>query len=339
MLFAPGMSRLFATHPPLIERLKAIDPHFDPAEIEIAKQRAKSGEAVEDGGRGHAQSKATLASLLNLPGTDQSGVVGLVGNPGTVHMQLARNIRESLPQSIADAGRHADSARALLLTLALDPDPHTRTRQKDFIAQQFDANVLAQIATLEQAVDALAVEQRMPALLRAFPALRQLGREERMRLMSCLNGMLQHQGDDSLQRYVLRKLAQVQLRDDLDPSARRPQLPLSAVQDDVQVVLSVLAQHGHQVEIESRRAYESGMHHLYPRLRPAFAASNHWTGPLDLALSRLDQLVPVAKEQLVEALLKTVTHDEKLTIGEAELLRAVCASLHCPLPPLVSGSI
>jgi hypothetical protein len=35
-------------------------------------------------------------------------------------------------------------------------------------------------------------------------------------------------------------------------------------------------------------------------------------------------------------MLKTVTHDRKLTIGEAELFRAVCATLHCPLPPLVA---
>ena len=54
----------------------------------------------------------------------------------------------------------------------------------------------------------------MPALFGAFPALRQLTREDRMQLIACLNGMLQREGRVSLQGYVLRKLAQVQLRDD-----------------------------------------------------------------------------------------------------------------------------
>jgi hypothetical protein len=36
---------------------------------------------------------------------------------------------------------------------------------------------------------------------------------------------------------------------------------------------------------------------------------------------------------LVEALEATVEADGKLTLEEAELLRAICASLHCPLPP------
>ena len=62
-----------------------------------------------------------------------------------------------------------------------------------------------------------------------------------------------------------------------------------------------------------------------------------WATALDVALSRLDQLAPIAKEQLIEAMVATVTHDQQLTIGEAELLRAVCASVHCPLPPLVAS--
>ncbi len=81
------------------------------------------------------------------------------------------------------------------------------------------------------------------------------------------------------------------------------------------------------------------MHHLLPRERPSFVNLAHWAQPLDLALSWLDQLAPIMKEQLVEALVKTVTHDQKLTLGEAELLRAVCATVHCPLPPFVTSGV
>jgi hypothetical protein len=174
----------------------------------------------------------------------------------------------------------------------------------------------------------------MPALLRTFPALRQSTREERMQLMSTLNGMLQRDGRVSLLSYVLRKLVQVQLRDEIHPTARVRSLTLSAVAADVQILLSVLAHHGHQGESAARRAYEIGAHHLYPRERPAYVPPVNWAGPLDVALSRLDGLAPAAKEQLVEALVKTIVHDQQLTIGESELLRAVCATLHCPLPLL-----
>jgi hypothetical protein len=36
--------------------------------------------------------------------------------------------------------------------------------------------------------------------------------------------------------------------------------------------------------------------------------------------------------------MKTVTHDQQLNVGEAELVRVVCGSLHCPLPPLVADA-
>ena len=38
---------------------------------------------------------------------------------------------------------------------------------------------------------------------------------------------------------------------------------------------------------------------------------------------------------LVEGLVAAVSHDGRLAVAEAELLRVVCASLHCPLPPML----
>lgn len=334
MLFAPGMRRMFATHPALEDRIKAIDPQFDPKEFDRVRAQLAAQEAKVEAAPKQTSAER-LQSIINIPGAVPS-VAGLVGNPGTIHMRVARQIRKSLPEAIVVAGRHPDSARALLLALALDANSEARERQKQFIARQIGAGVASAISQIESAIDALDPEQRMPALFGAFPALRQLTREERLQLTSCLNGMLQREGRVSLQSYVLRKLAQVQLRDDLSPAARTRQLPLNVVQKDVQVLFSVLAENGHEDEVAARRAYEVGVHHLLPRARPEFAASENWAQALDLALSRLDQLAPIVKEQLVEAMVKTVTHDQQLTLGESELLRAVCATLHCPLPPLVA---
>jgi Zn-dependent protease with chaperone function len=334
MLFAPGMSRFFATHPPLLERLKAIDPRFDPQEIERARARMMA--ATVEAETPAAQARAA-EYVIDLPAAAPSVVSQLVGNPGTVHMELAREIRQSLPEAIVAAGRHAQSARALLLALALDSNPGTRAGQKQVIAQRLSVEIAAATAALEPDVDALEPEQRSPAMMRGFSALRQLTHEERVQLMACLNGMLPTDGNVSLHSYVLRKLAQMHLRDDLDPGARARRLTLDVVRQDAQVLFSVLAQHGQSDETSARRAYEAGMHHLFPRERPAYGIAGPWSAALDLALSRLDQLAPIAKEQLVEAMVATVTHDQQLTIGEAELLRAVCASVHCPLPPLVAS--
>lgn len=336
MLFAPGMSELFATHPPLIKRIRAIDPQFDPREFEQARQHLSNPNVVQDEAEPSSSAK-NLSDLIAMPPLQAATVASLVGNPGSAHIQLAQTIRDSLPDAVIAAGRQPATARALLLGLALDRDADARARQKLFIAQQMGADVAAQIAALEPALASLQPQQRIPAQMQAFAALRQLTAEERMQLMSCLNGMLLREGRLSLTSYVLRKLTQVQLRDDLQPTARTRQLPLAALATEAGVVLSVLAQHGHSDSQSARRAYETGMFPLYPRERPPYTPTEEWA-VFDRALSRLDQLMPIAKEQFVEALVRTVTHDQQLMISEAELLRAVCASIHCPLPPLMSAA-
>src|SRR6185436_9024360 len=106
MLFAPGLSRFFATHPPLLERLKAIDPRFDPKEIDSARARMAAAQ-VEAPQAADAMSLIDVA--VDLPTAAPSMIAALVGNPGTAHMQLAREIRESLPEPVVAAGRHPQS--------------------------------------------------------------------------------------------------------------------------------------------------------------------------------------------------------------------------------------
>jgi Zn-dependent protease with chaperone function len=336
MLFAPGMDRLFATHPPLLERLKAIDPRFDPSEITAMNVRLSrsAGAANEDTPPQQASAKK-LDSLL----AAATPVIAaqLVGNPGTQHMELAQTIRKSLPDALVVASRHPDSARGLLLALALDTEPAARERQLLFLNAQLGPAVGDAIVPLLSAVDDLRPEQRLPVLSSAFPALRQLPRTERTQLIGALNGMLQREGRLSLRSYALRQLARVHLWDDLNPAAKAGRLTLDRVANESQILFSVLAEHGHRDEAVARRAYEAGMQHLFPGARPEFASLPNWPQLLDAALNRLDLLMPMAKEQLVEALMKTVTYDQQLNVSEAELVRVVCGSLHCPLPPLVAS--
>ena len=339
MLFAPGIKRFFATHPDLEERLKAIDPNFDAREFAEARQRMAAMAAAVRTDSKPASSRERLDALFNVTGAVAAPLAQLVGNPGTAHMQLARQIRESYPAALVIANHRAETARGVLLALALESDVAARERQLRFIRQQLGVSSADAVMAVLCDIDSLPVELRMPLSMSAFPALRQLSRAERMQLMACLNGMLQREGKPSLQAYALRKLAQVHLRDDLEARTRVGNVVLSAVAQELQTLFSVLARHGHENALEARRAYEAGMHQLLPRERPQFVEPTNWQPQLDLALSRLDQLAPLAKEQLIDAMGRAISHDTRMTIGEGELLRVVCATLHCPLPPLIAAEI
>jgi recombinational DNA repair ATPase RecF len=56
---------------------------------------------------------------------------------------------------------------------------------------------------------------------------------------------------------------------------------------------------------------------------------------LDHSLDVLLGLNSKGKESLLRAISATAGHDGKLTVTEAELIRAVCATLDYPLPPIL----
>jgi hypothetical protein len=102
------------------------------------------------------------------------------------------------------------------------------------------------------------------------------------------------------------------------------------------VLFATLAQLGSQDGRSAQIAYEAGMTVVLPMRPPEYTALSDWPRQLSNALPRLGLLDPVAKKTVIDGLVKTITSDEVLTEAEAELLRTVCALLHCPLPPLLA---
>src|SRR6202012_3518190 len=43
MFFAPALERIFATHPPILERIRELDPQFDERQLEQLAQVAAEG--------------------------------------------------------------------------------------------------------------------------------------------------------------------------------------------------------------------------------------------------------------------------------------------------------
>jgi hypothetical protein len=152
-----------------------------------------------------------------------------------------------------------------------------------------------------------------------------------VRRMVVANGMT------SLRDFCFYRILKTSFGDISDPSARRPTLKLSRV--DVQNAaidaLQIVARAGHDTEDAAEAAFEAGIA-LFPKWkeRVSFGAPHRDAATtLDKALDCLLVLNSEGLELFMQALTATVTHDNKLSAQEEVLLRAVSASLHCPLPP------
>jgi len=341
MVFAPAIRRAFATHPPLTERIREIDPRFQPSEFAEVRERLAEARAMAEEEAARAAPPAARrggffeGAVLLAP----VAVAELVANPATEHVLEAQAVLESLPDSFRKAARQPEQASALFIALAIDTVPEVRERQLAYVHRQWGGELHEAVQSMLHEADALTEVQRMPALLQVFEALGQLGRAERVELLKCLNGLLVREGRASAFAYALRKLAQVQLQDNLDPRRLAAgNLSAAGARDALQVLFSVLAALGSEDEAAARSAYEAGIRTLLPGIHPPFKRLPHWPPQLDAALTRIDRLRPGDKNRLVQGLVATISHDARMTVPESELLRTICAALHCPLPPLYAAT-
>ena len=138
--------------------------------------------------------------------------------------------------------------------------------------------------------------------------------------------------------FCLAKLLETLLNDELEARVPHGTVSLEDAQNEISVLFATLAQLGAQGERAARMAYEAGMSTVLPMRRPAYSAIEDWPRRLSDALPRLEQLHPFAKKVIIEGLVKTIASDAVMTEAESELLRTVCALLHCPLPPLLPSA-
>ena len=351
MFFAAGLSRVFATHPPILERIRELDPQFDPRELEAAAaQPDQAPTAAEVGGEGGAGS-AGLAAAGGLgaavPGAAGIGVGAAtsnspsshfatqVGQPDMAHIVHAQAVRLALPPAIRELTESPGGAQALVIALLVSSDPAVRDQQLAMLAKSANAASLAVIQRVIPLAQALDPMLRLPALQRAFPALRRSTVPQRKALAQLATELIHADARIDVFEFCLAKLLETLLNDELDATTPHGTVTLEAAANEIALLFAVCAQIGTQDERVARESYEVGLATVLPMRRPPYAPVADWARQLSAALPRLEQLHPFAKKALIEGLVKTVANDEVLMEEEAELLRTVCALLHCPLPPLL----
>jgi hypothetical protein len=100
-------------------------------------------------------------------------------------------------------------------------------------------------------------------------------------------------------------------------------------------VLSLLAREGNPSEEAASAAFAAGMRVLGEQETSARLMQPF---PLTMLYSFLQALEGASledKRRIVNACAACILADARVTIREGELLRAICAALDCPMPPLV----
>jgi Zn-dependent protease with chaperone function len=341
-----GFFGLLATHPPLTARIRAIDPQFDGRYPEVRPVGVDRDE--REGPRpGRVPPTAGLPRLPGLPQVPlpvlgfADGAAARVGHIDPEEISHAQALYAGIPDVLRVAAQEPFSARALVYALLLDPRADLRSLQLAGLKAGAPPADVAETVRLAAPVQALPDGLRLPLLDLAMPALRQMSPRQHQAFRAQVEALINADQRLSLFEYTLRCVLHRHLDAQFLP--RRPTAPVHSspqkLEPAMAKVLALLAWEGQPEPEQAARAFDTGMRsylggeHSY-RLPPREECS---LAEFDAALQTLRRSVPAVKRRIVVACAACIRANLQVTVREAELLRAICDTLDCPLPQLVLG--
>ncbi|MFN2562669.1 MAG: M48 family metallopeptidase [Jatrophihabitans sp.] len=351
MLFGEGSRRLssmYATHPPLLERIAALDPTTTPQQLaELEKEFADQPPdgLAEDASLGLVGAGVAPPAARPAPPrpdatvrVDPEGVSARVRSVTAEDLTRGARLSARIPPPLRAAASQASAAVPLILAMLVDTRPAVRDVQLRIIGNRLGQPVAAAAATQASALAGVEPVLRLPIAQLALPQLTARPVGERTALRTTLDELARAGATITVFEYCLGKVVGGYLLDAESPRDRsRPgRAPVRAVEDAAVTLLAVVAAAGNADAAAAGHAFAAAASRLLPGRQVPFAPPADPWAALDAGWDPLNTLDPRNKQVLVEALVAAVSDDGVLTAGEAELLRAACTVLRCPLPPLVA---
>lgn len=308
-----GFSGLFATHPPLDERIRRIEPHWDGsyAQHSHAQNTAFDNEQVS----GFAVGGGSPASQSASPSEQLS--------------ETGQQLISQLPPELVDIAREPYSARFIAFALIFDGSDIQREMIKSYVP-------LASQSTLLPWLDYdLPLHLRFPLLELALPALKSLSETQKISLCKVLRELSETDNQYSLAEWCVINLLEKQLLASF--GFIKQHKTLKQLEESVFWLLRELAWVSHSQADKAQRAYHCALAHLgFPEVKLEPANSNWHLSRA--ALELLLQLKPKDRRMFVKACRIAIESDGEITVAEGELYRVIACFLEVPEPPLtISG--
>ncbi|EHU5172053.1 TPA: M48 family metallopeptidase [Vibrio parahaemolyticus] len=308
-----GFSGLFATHPPLDERIRRIEPNWDGiyAQHSHAQNTAFDNEQVS----GFAVGGGSPASQSASPSEQLS--------------ETGQQLISQLPPELVDIAREPYSARFIAFALIFDGSDIQREMIKSYVP-------LASQSTLLPWLDYdLPLHLRFPLLELALPALKSLSEAQKISLCKVLRELSETDNQYSLAEWCVINLLEKQLLASF--GFIKQHKTLKQLEESVFWLLRELAWVSHSQADKAQRAYHCALAHLgFPEVKLEPANSNWHLSRA--ALELLLQLKPKDRRMFVKACRIAIESDGEITVAEGELYRVIACFLEVPEPPLtVSG--
>jgi Zn-dependent protease with chaperone function len=329
MFFGKAVRSLFATHPPLVDRIRKIEPGFN-GDFSTVDNASKAGDldgpsslSEMDPGRRFSIEPAT--------------VMKNIGNITPESVTYSAAVLAAIPEAIKNETRDTLGAYALVCVLLLEKDPVVKRKQLDLLQGSAPLPVLRQIERVDQVMKDIHPELRLPILDLAIPSLRQMSSAQFTGFQDHVKRLMEADSRITLFEFVLQSVITHRLEAAFVHTDRKILFKnITPLAEDIMALLSVLALSGHQDRLVARKAFQAGVAAL-PIIRENRELEVDVSfDRLQKAMERISSASFGVKKAVFDACCQCVLFDGRVAVDEAELLRAVAYAVDIPLPPMMA---
>lgn len=320
--------RIFATHPPLEERIRRIEPTFQ-GEF----PRVLPGVIAEPEDRPYVPLVPRKAPAIE---AKPKALVEHLGQASNEAVAYGQRLLGELPKELRDAAHSPFSACAIVYALLIADEPEVRRLQAKAVAELSSPALWAEALAKLSLVRSVDRRHRLPLVELLAPALRELSEPQRVAFARTVQALSEADRKICVFEYVLGDTLKRWLDPQKSPRARGHASfrSLRAVRGELELLLSLIVHAGAPDEAARQHAFAQGTARIRELGLTLLPANNRLLSALSPALGKLSQLLPQLRGEVVEACAAAVMADGHVSDDQATLLAAVCGALACPMPHL-----
>jgi Zn-dependent protease with chaperone function len=323
----------FATHPPLDERIRAVDPNWD------GKFVSESAHAIE-AQQQPASRKKPPPIIGGIPGIP--GIPGLAALAAFDAPDVARGakLHRSLNKEWLEAVHSIDDAQAVIYGLLMTRDPARREKETTYLLDHAGELLANRADHWRGELAAIHSAQKIALIELSVASLRRLAPKAYASFKDHTRWLIASDGQIDLFEFMLQKLIERHL--DISQGVRQPTpIQIRNIHDlegETNLLVSSMAYVGGQ----PAGAYAAAMADFAQHGGRRMTILPHEQCGLEkisAALDTCDGATPLVKRQLLRLCALAAANDASLGNREIELLRAIADSIGCQIPLATTESL
>ena len=339
--FANGVSSffesMFATHPPLKDRIKKVDPGWNGRFISPKP-------IIEDVTEPDVKKTASIAGLdvttvAILTAAEQA--IDQIGTINEENIEYAHQLILNIPQKLRIASQSSYSARAVIYTLLIR-EQKNKTKAWELLKEYADTAMPA--LTKEFLSESANIDEKLilPLLELCITALHELSLSQYKQFKNTINQIITADETVDLNEWVLQRLVlhQLDLHFSLRKQIKEKYAYLGAVKNEAEIILSLIAYIEHKDDkVIAEKVFELGKKEIGAFAFKIVPLEELSLNKLNNALDKLMQLKPLLKSRILKACAAVIMADGESTRKGYELFRTISSNLDSPVPPLYKQPI